>query len=79
MIAEEAGPLRGAASSRARPSRAGDPVGRLWFPDTPGPRAGGARARRSTASLAVIRAIPVTEPGDSVFSLGQPIEAEALL
>jgi len=28
--------------------------------------------------LAVIRAIPVAEAGDSVFVLGQPIEASAL-
>ena len=29
--------------------------------------------------LAVIRAIPPTQPGDSVFTTGQPIEASALL
>jgi hypothetical protein len=29
--------------------------------------------------LVVIRAIPPTEPGDSVFTLGQRIEASALV
>jgi hypothetical protein len=29
--------------------------------------------------VAVVRAIPVTEAGDSVFVTGQPIEAAALL
>jgi N-alpha-acetyl-L-2,4-diaminobutyrate deacetylase len=58
--------------------RAGDPVGRLWFPDNP------ARSPKVIAApldgvLVVIRAIPPTEPGDSVFTLGQRIEASALL
>jgi hypothetical protein len=29
--------------------------------------------------LAVIRAIPPTQPGDSVFTTGQPISPEAVL
>jgi len=57
--------------------RAGDPVGRLWFPETPS-RAPEVIAAPLDGVLAVIRAIPPTEPGDSVFTLGQPIEAVAL-
>ena len=55
----------------------GEPVGRLWFPDEldrapislPAPHAG---------VVVSVRAIPVTEAGDGVFALGQPIEADAL-
>jgi N-alpha-acetyl-L-2,4-diaminobutyrate deacetylase len=55
----------------------GDPVGRLWFPDTPGRPPEVLRAPRAGV-LAVIRAIPVTEAGDGVFTLGQPILPEEL-
>jgi N2-acetyl-L-2,4-diaminobutanoate deacetylase len=60
------------------PVRAGDPVGRLWFPDQPG-RPPEVIAAPLDGVLVVIRAIPPTEPGDSVFTLGQPIEADLLL
>jgi N-alpha-acetyl-L-2,4-diaminobutyrate deacetylase len=58
--------------------RAGDPVGRLWFPDELG-RPPHVFAAPLDGVVAVVRAIPVTEAGDSVFVLGQPIEASALL
>ena len=58
--------------------RTGDPVGRLWFPDAPS-RPPEVIAAPLDGVLTVIRAIPPTEPGDSVFTLGQPIEAVALL
>jgi predicted deacylase len=56
---------------------AGDPVGRLWFPDQP------ARSPRVFTAprdgvLVVARAMTPTLAGDSVFVLGQPIEASAL-
>ena len=50
---------------------------RLWFPDEPG-RAPTVLRAPHDGVLAVIRAIPVTEAGDSAFVLGQPIEANAL-
>jgi predicted deacylase len=59
------------------PVKEGDPVGRLWFPDTPSRPPNVLRSPRDGV-LAVIRAIPVAEAGDSVFVLGQPIEAAAL-
>ena len=57
---------------------AGEPVGRLWFlgrPDRPpepilAPLGG---------YVAATKAIPVTEQGDCVFVLGQPIDRSALL
>jgi predicted deacylase len=58
--------------------RAGDPVGRLWFPDTPG-RAAEVIQAPLDGMLVVIRALPATEAGDSVFTLGQPIASSALL
>jgi N-alpha-acetyl-L-2,4-diaminobutyrate deacetylase len=58
--------------------RAGDPVGRLWFPDQPA-RPPEVIAAPLDGVLVVIRAIPPTEPGDSVFTLGQPIEASAVV
>jgi N-alpha-acetyl-L-2,4-diaminobutyrate deacetylase len=58
--------------------RAGAPVGRLWFPDRPA-RPPEVIAAPLDGVLVVIRAIPPTEPGDSVFTLGQPIEPSALL
>jgi N-alpha-acetyl-L-2,4-diaminobutyrate deacetylase len=57
---------------------AGEPVGRLWFPDRPDREPTVLRAP-SAGVLAAIRAIPATEAGDSVFVLGQPIEAGALI
>jgi predicted deacylase len=76
VIVEEAGLWEGLVEP-GNLVRAGEPVGRLWFPDTP------ARPPEPIAApldgvLVVIRAIPPTEPGDSVFTLGQPIEASAL-
>jgi N-alpha-acetyl-L-2,4-diaminobutyrate deacetylase len=56
---------------------AGAPVGRLWFPDRPGREPIVLRAPLAGV-LAAIRAIPPIESGDSVFVLGQPIEAGAL-
>jgi N-alpha-acetyl-L-2,4-diaminobutyrate deacetylase len=59
------------------PVQAGDPVGRLWFPDRIG-----CDPRIFTAPLdgvlTVVRARTPTLAGDSVFVLGQPIEAAAL-
>jgi N-alpha-acetyl-L-2,4-diaminobutyrate deacetylase len=77
VIAEEDGLFEGLLEPGAAVS-AGDPVGRLWFPD---------RLDRGPTVLrapldgvvAVVRAIPVTEAGDSVFVLGQPIEPAAIL
>jgi len=58
--------------------QAGDPVGRLWFPDQLDREPTVLRAPLDGV-LAVIRSIPAAEAGDSVFVLGQPIEASALL
>ena len=57
--------------------KAGDAVGRMWFPDSPGRPPEVLRAPLDGV-LAVIRAIPVTEAGDGVFTTGQPIAAAAL-
>lgn len=58
--------------------KAGDPVGRLWFPERPkrGPQIYTAPL---DGVLTVARATTPTRAGDSVFVLGQPIEATALL
>jgi predicted deacylase len=77
VIVEEAGLWEGMIEPGTT-VRAGDPVGRLWFPDAPS-RPPEVIAAPLDGMLAVIRAIPPTEPGDSVFTLGQPIEAETLL
>jgi N2-acetyl-L-2,4-diaminobutanoate deacetylase len=77
VIVDEAGLWEGLLEP-GTPVRAGDPVGRLWFPDTPG-RPPELIAAPIDGVLVVIRAIPPTEPGDSVFTTGQPIEADALL
>src|SRR5205814_10328865 len=77
VIVEEAGLWEGLIEPGTA-VRARDPVGRLWFPDTPG-RAPETIPAPLDGVLAVIRAIPPTQPGDSVFTTGQPIEAEALL
>jgi predicted deacylase len=58
--------------------REGEPVGRLWFPDTLD-RPPHVFAAPRDGVVACVRAIPVTEAGDNVFVLGQPIEAAALL
>jgi N-alpha-acetyl-L-2,4-diaminobutyrate deacetylase len=77
VIAEEDGLFEGLLEPGA-PVTAGDPVGRLWFPDEPGRPPAVLRAPLDGV-LAVVRAIPVTEAGDSVFVTGQPIEAAAVL
>jgi predicted deacylase len=58
--------------------KAGDPVGRLWFPEQPerGPRI---FAAPLDGILTVVRAMTPTLAGDSVFVTGQPIEKAALL
>jgi N-alpha-acetyl-L-2,4-diaminobutyrate deacetylase len=77
VIAEEDGLFEGMLEPGAR-VEAGDTVGRLWFPDRPGSSPTPLQAPLDGV-LAVIRAVPVTEAGDSVFVVGQPIEASALL
>ena len=77
VIGDEAGLWEGLIEP-GTPVRAGDAVGRLWFPDRPS-RPPQVIAAPLDGVLAVIRAIPPTEPGDSLFTLGQPIEASALL
>jgi hypothetical protein len=77
VIAEEDGIFEGLLEPGAAVT-AGDPVGRLWFPDRLDREPTVLRAPLDGV-LAVIRAIPVTEAGDSVFVLGQPIEATDLL
>ena len=77
VIVEEAGLWEGLLEPGAT-VRAGDPVGRLWFPDAPA-RSPEVITAPLDGMLAVIRAIPPTEPGDSVFTTGQPIEARKVL
>jgi N-alpha-acetyl-L-2,4-diaminobutyrate deacetylase len=77
VIAEESGLWEGLLEPGAE-VKAGDPVGRLWFPDRLD-RAPELLRAPLDGVVAVVRAIPVTEAGDSVFVLGQPIEASALL
>ena len=77
VIAEEAGMFEGMLEPGAA-VQAGDPVGRLWFPDEIGREPQVLRAPLD-GIVACVRAIPVTEPGDNVFVVGQPIAAEALL
>jgi predicted deacylase len=57
--------------------RAGDPVGRLWFPDTPD-RAPTVLPAPLDGVLACIRAIPASEAGDGAFTLGRPIDPAEL-
>ena len=57
---------------------AGEPVGRLWFPDRPD-RSPRIFAAPRDGILVVARAMTPTLAGDSVFVLGQPIEASALI
>ncbi len=77
VIAEEDGIFEGMLEP-GETVGAGDTVGRLWFPDEPGREPTLLRAPLDGV-LAVIRAVPITEAGDSVFVVGQPIEASALL
>jgi predicted deacylase len=77
VIAEEAGLFEGLKEPGEDVS-GGEPVGRLWFPD---------QLDRDPALLvaprdgivASVRAVPVTDAGNSVFTIGQPIAKEALL
>jgi predicted deacylase len=73
VIAEEDG-LFEALLEPGDAVRAGDPVARLWFPDRPEREPEVLRAPLDGV-LAVIRAIPATQAGDSAFTLGQPISA----
>ncbi len=57
--------------------KAGDPVGRLWFPDRPNRSPRTFTAPRD-GLLVVARAMTPTLAGDSVFVLGQPTDAAAL-
>ncbi|HEX4519042.1 MAG TPA: succinylglutamate desuccinylase/aspartoacylase family protein [Gaiellaceae bacterium] len=77
VIAEEGGLFEGLLEPGEAVAE-GDPVGRLWFPDTPRRDPVTLRAPHDGV-LAVIRAVPVTDPGNSVFVIGQPVEASALL
>ena len=60
------------------PVAAGEPVGRLWFIDRPDRPPIEIEAPLD-GHVAVTKAIPVTEQGDCVFVLGQPIDRAALL
>ncbi len=75
-ITEEAGIFEGLLEA-GDPVRKGDPVGRLWFPDTPD-RPPVIHEAPLDGVVACIRAIPVVEAGDGIFTLGQPIAAEDL-
>ena len=78
VIAEEAGLFEGLLEpgDDGERRRAGRPA---LVPRPAGPRPRHPARRRSTASSPCIRAIPVTEAGDSVFVTGQPIAAADLL
>ena len=69
VITEETGFWEGILEP-GEPVKEGEPVGRLWFPDTPGRPPTVMRAPRD-GIVVVTRAIPVAEAGDSVFVLGQ--------
>jgi predicted deacylase len=58
--------------------RAGDTVGRLWFPDRLD-RAPTVLRAPLDGVVACVRSIPIAEAGDNVFVTGQPIDASALL
>jgi predicted deacylase len=77
VMAEESG-LFEALLEPGDPVRAGDPVGRLWPIERP------AQAPQLLTSpvdgvVVTVRAITVTEQGDSVFALGQTIDKSELL
>jgi predicted deacylase len=77
VIAEESGLFEGLIEPGTQ-VQAGDAVARMWFPDDP--RRGPVTMRAPLDGvLACVRAIPVTEAGDSAFVTGQPIEPTALL
>jgi N-alpha-acetyl-L-2,4-diaminobutyrate deacetylase len=57
---------------------AGQPVGRLWFVDTPS-RPPVELEAPLDGVVSATKAIPVTEQGDCVFVLGQPIDRAELL
>jgi predicted deacylase len=76
VVAEEDGIFEGLLEPGVM-VRAGDPVARLWFPDTPGRPPDVLRAPLDGV-LACIRAIPATEAGDGAFTLGQPVDPAQL-
>jgi len=77
VIAEEAGLFEGLKEPGEAVS-GGEPVGRLWFPDQLGRDPVPLVAPRD-GIVAAIRAVPVPEAGNSVFTIGQPIAKEELL
>ncbi len=77
VICEEDGIFEGLLEPGVSVS-AGDPVARLWFPDTPD-RAPTTLRAPLDGVLACIRAIPATEAGDGAFTLGRPIAASELV
>jgi N-alpha-acetyl-L-2,4-diaminobutyrate deacetylase len=77
VIAEEGGLWEG-TKEPGEPVRSGEPVGRLWFPDRLD-RAPEPMLAPRDGVVSSIRAIPVTEAGDSVFTIGQPIGRDELL
>ena len=72
VICEEAGIFEGLLEP-GEPVAAGDPVARLWFPDTPD-RPPVVLPAPLDGVLACIRAIPATEAGDGAFTLGRPLD-----
>jgi predicted deacylase len=60
------------------PVTAGEPVGRLWFIDRPD-RPPELLLSPLDGFVVVTKAIPITEQGDCVFVIGQPIDRAALL
>ncbi len=77
VIAEEDGLFEGLLEP-GETVRAGDPVARLWFPDDPAVAPEVLHAPLDGV-LACIRAIPATEAGDGVFTLGQPVDPAHLI
>jgi N-alpha-acetyl-L-2,4-diaminobutyrate deacetylase len=77
VICEEDGIFEGLLEPGAE-VRAGDPVARVWDPDRLD-RAPTVIEAPNDGVLACIRSIPVVEAGDAAFTLGQPIDAAALL
>jgi N-alpha-acetyl-L-2,4-diaminobutyrate deacetylase len=77
VIAEEAGLFEGLKEPGETVS-SGEPVGRLWFPDQLG-RDPLEIVAPLDGIVAAVRAIPVTDAGNSVFTTGQPISKEELL
>jgi N-alpha-acetyl-L-2,4-diaminobutyrate deacetylase len=77
VIAEETGLFEGLKEPGETVS-GGEPVGRLWFPDQLGRDPVPLVAPRD-GIVACIRAVPVTEAGNSVFTIGQPISKDDLL